>query len=216
MKKNKNKLGERDQKIVGEIDIANERMIRLVGSLLNVSRLEMGTVEVKSEPVDIIGVVNNIINELTPEISDRMIEVKKNYDKNIPTLSGDSSLYGIIFQNLIANSVKYTRSRGEIDISLNVKDGRLVFEVEDNGFGIPRHQQSEVFKKLFGADNARTIETDGTGLGLYIAKSILDIVGGSIRFESEENRGTTFHVELPIKGIVPKQGTTKLMNNLKG
>ncbi|MBI3633285.1 MAG: PAS domain S-box protein [Candidatus Vogelbacteria bacterium] len=213
LKNSKNNLDKREMKMIDEINIANERMIRLVGSLLNVSRLELGTIDIKFQSMNITKIVDEIIFELTSDISVRNIEMKKNYSNNIPDLTGDSDLYSIIFQNLITNAVKYTPSRGRIEVTLSADGQNFLFNVRDNGYGIPKDQQKYVFTKLFRADNVKAIDTDGTGLGLYIAKSVLDLVGGSIRFESEEKKGTTFYVELPIKGVKARGGSTKLVTN---
>lgn len=86
----------------------------------------------------------------------------------------------------------------------------ITVRVADTGCGIPKNQQGKVFTKLFRADNARVIDPDGTGLGLYIAKAIIDRVGGAIWFESEIDKGTTFYVTLPVEGMEKQDGTKTL------
>jgi signal transduction histidine kinase len=87
---------------------------------------------------------------------------------------------------------------------------QLSIVIEDTGFGIPKNQQDKIFSKLFRADNVREQDTEGTGLGLYIVKAIIDHSGGNIWFESEENKGTTFYVTLPLGGMKKKEGTKAL------
>jgi len=95
---------------------------------------------------------------------------------------------------------------------LLIKKGKdnLEVEVADNGLGIPKAQQNKIFEKLFRADNVRQTDTEGTGLGLYIVKSILENSGGKISFKSEENKGTTFYVTIPLSGMKKKEGTKAL------
>ena len=83
--------------------------------------------------------------------------------------------------------------------------------VADDGYGIPKNQQSKIFTKMFRADNVQELDTDGTGLGLYIIKSVVEHSGGKIWFESEENKGTTFYVTIPLKGMSKKEGTKGLI-----
>ena len=122
----------------------------------------------------------------------------------------DKNLTHIIFQNLLSNAVKYTPEKGKVIIDVSRKDKNVEIAVSDTGFGIPKKQQRKVFSKLFRADNARETDTQGTGLGLYIVKSILETVGGDISFKSEENKGTTFNVEIPLAGMKKKKGTRRL------
>lgn len=117
---------------------------------------------------------------------------------------------GIIFQNLISNAVKYTPEGGSVTCSLVSKDHNILISVADTGFGIPVDQQDKIFTKLFRADNVRQKETEGTGLGLYIVKAIVDQSEGKIWFESQENKGTTFTISLPLAGMKPKQGNKEL------
>lgn len=129
-------------------------------------------------------------------------------------ISVDPKLMRIIIQNLVSNAVKYTPEGGTITVGLkyNKKDEKntYVITVSDSGYGIPKNQQSNIFEKLFRADNVRAMDAEGTGLGLYIIKAILDEAGGKISFKSTENKGTTFTVVLPKDGMKQKTGTKKI------
>jgi signal transduction histidine kinase len=115
----------------------------------------------------------------------------------------DPKLLRMIIQNLLSNSVKYTPIGGKVELSVSLADKKNIqIKLRDTGYGIPKKQHSKIFTKLFRADNVREKDTDGTGLGLYIVKSIVEKSGGKIWFESPgENHGTVFYVTLPIKGI---------------
>ena len=125
-------------------------------------------------------------------------------------ISLDSGLMSIIVQNLVSNAIKYTPEGGNVYLSIQQVDNNYVLKVKDTGYGIPIEQQSQIFTKLFRADNIKTKHTEGTGLGLYIVKSILDTVGGKISFKSKEEEGTEFIVEIPITGMRKREGIKPL------
>ena len=116
----------------------------------------------------------------------------------------------VIIQNLISNAIKYTPISGIITVTISYHPNNINsafrINVADSGYGIPSNQKDKIFTKLFRADNIREMDTEGTGLGLYIVKSILDEAGGKISFNSVENKGTTFTVTLPKSGMKQKSG----------
>jgi two-component system phosphate regulon sensor histidine kinase PhoR len=128
----------------------------------------------------------------------------------LPVIQADPKLIHIILQNLLSNSIKYTPEKGTITVSLSVKQSNMVIEVQDTGYGIPKGDQSKIYSKLFRADNVKAKETEGTGLGLYIVKSIIDNSGGTIDFSSAENKGTHFTIILPLTGMKKKSGSKEL------
>jgi signal transduction histidine kinase len=135
-----------------------------------------------------------VIDELAPSIEKKSLKVIFNFDGSIPKLKVDQSLMRIIFQNLISNAVKYTPEEGNVEVNIGYKNEQkktILISVKDNGYGIPAHQQDQIFQKLFRADNVKSKVAEGTGLGLYIVKSIVDHSGGSISFHSKEGQGTT-------------------------
>jgi len=117
----------------------------------------------------------------------------------------------IVLQNLLTNSVNYTPESGKIKLSVKKSKKEILLTVSDNGYGIPKKDQDKIFTKMFRADNVKIRDTSGTGLGLYIVKSIIEqTAGGKIWFESEENKGTTFFIVLPLTGMVKKDGSRAL------
>jgi len=174
----------------------NQRMIDLVNALLNVSRIELGTLKSAPEPVKIVEIAQSVLGELKPQITAKKLEITESYAEKIPIIKVDPRLTRIIFQNLLANAVKFTPPKGKIHLEISKEKSGLLIGVSDTGCGIPASQQGKVFTKLFRADNAIAKETEGAGLGLYIVKSIVEHARGKIWFKSTENKGTTFYVRL--------------------
>ncbi len=204
------KLSDDQQNFVEEIAKGNKRMVDLVNSLLDVSRLELGTFSVEPEEMQVCDSAKSIIKELKPDIKKKSMTLNFTCEKDIPKINADPKLIRIIFQNILSNAVKYTPEKGIIDVDIKVENKYIVIKIKDNGLGIPKSQHDQIFQKLFRADNVKSSDTEGTGLGLYLVKSIVDNSGGSIRFESEENKGTTFTIDLPLTGMKEKKGTKKL------
>jgi len=191
-----------DQKdFLTQIHDSNERMIGLVEDLLNVSRIEAGGTKfvIKKVPTDIIPILDSLATDLVGLAEKH--EVKIIHDTNFPktlSLNVDPEKIRQVFGNLLSNSVKYSHEGGIVTIGVTTDDKTSTFSIKDTGLGIPANQQNRVFEKFFRADNVQTKDTDGTGLGLYVVKAIVEGHGGTLRFESKENMGTTFYVSLLV------------------
>ncbi len=203
-------LNEEQEKFINEIYRGSKRMVELVNALLNVSRLELGTFIIEPSPSDFRKIADDVLKELEPQIKTKKMEIIRNFESDLPMINADPKLVRIIFQNLLSNSVKYTPEKGKIEVFINKNKSDIMIEVKDNGYGIPKKAQEKIYTKLFRADNAKEIDADGTGLGLYIVKSIIDNSGGKISFESEANKGTTFHISFPASGMIKKEGSKQL------
>lgn len=204
------KLKSEQLEYVKEISDGNHRMVDLVNALLNVSRIEMGTLAIDSEPTDLRELADSVLAELKPQLLQKKQKVITNYDKNLSKINLDSKIMRVVWQNFLSNAVKYTPDKGKITVGIAVKGKDALISVADTGYGIPKSQQDKIFTKLFRADNIREKVTDGTGLGLYIIKSIIEQFGGKVWFESVENKGTTFYASIPLKGVSKKEGSKGL------
>ena len=184
------------------------RMIDLVNSMLDTARLEVGTMIKENEEVDVVLVVNDTVQEQSINAQAQNINIKVNIGSGIKTITTDKKLMRMIVENLLSNAIKYTQPGGEVSVSLvSIVDGAFAgkmfardgigLTVTDNGIGIPEDQVDRVFEKMFRADNARSIEVVGTGLGLYTIKMIINEMGGEIWFDTKEGVGTTFYVYIP-------------------
>lgn len=194
------KLTNKQREYLEAITNSNVRLTQLTNELLNASRIESGKTSYNKEPVDVLRLVDDVLEDFDELIKEKSITVKKKYEDNLDNVIADKNVIHLVFQNLISNAVKYTPASGEITIDIKRYEGQLKIIIEDTGYGIPKEEQSKIFTKFFRASNAKTKEPDGTGLGLYIVKSSLDNFGGNITFESSEGKGTKFYVDLPIQG----------------
>ncbi len=213
----KGKLNDDQKEYVQEASMASRRMVSLVNSLLNVSRIEMGTFSIQPESIDIAAVIKPCIKEAEHKILEKGLTLNEEYEPTVPKVMADPKLLGIVIQNLLENAINYTPNEGKIKVSLKKRENDILITVEDTGIGIPENQKSKIFTKLFRADNAREKEANGNGLGLYMTKAIVDNSGGRIWFESPaspaklgEPVGTAFYVAIPISGMKAKEGTKSL------
>ncbi len=205
MKEMGGSLTETQKSYLEEVYNANLRMIELVNALLNVSRIDMGTVQSVPEKLIIIPIVKSVLGELYPSIVEKKLSVHEEYAPDLPEQWFDPKQMRMIFQNLLSNAVKYTPEKGSIEVVVRTEGENIFFSISDSGIGIPKEQQPQIFNKLFRADNAREVDTTGTGLGLYIIKAVIEKHGGSLRFESEVGTGTTFYGILPIQKEKPAE-----------
>jgi len=183
-----------------EIYNSNERMIDLVDSLLDVSRLDLGTLKVKGLPTNISESIKDLIKDIRPLMTKKKVKLIEKYDQPLPIIELDKRLFFVIIQNLLTNAIKYSKTGGEVVLEIKCEGtANVLIKVADKGCGIPIKDQARVFDKLFRADNARKIEPDGNGLGLYIVNSIVKQCQGKFWFETKENVGSTFYISLPIK-----------------
>jgi PAS domain S-box-containing protein len=147
------KLNDEQQKFVTNINLSTERMIALVNSLLNISRIESGRIIIDPVRTNILELVNDVIEELKIKYHGKNQLVKVSSDKNLTLADLDPKLVRQVFLNLLSNSMKYTQDQGEISINISTTDKEIITEIRDNGFGIPIEQQGNIFKKFFRAEN---------------------------------------------------------------
>jgi len=187
---------------IGKTYQSNERMINLINDLLDVTRIEEGKYLYRPTLTDLGTIVQFVMNSCKEEVQRKKLnlEFKKPIPK-LPKIILDVEKIRLVVQNLLENAIKYTPSGGKITVSLkHLKDKKEAeLQVQDTGVGIPKDQQERVFTKFFRAANVMRLDTGGSGLGLFISKNIVEAHGGRIRFESEEGKGTTFYLSLPIK-----------------
>jgi PAS domain S-box-containing protein len=193
------KLSQKQKKYLKEIYIANNKLIKLVNLLLNISRIDLGTFVINISKTDLVKTVNSTIKDLLPQIREKKIKIEKNYPRKSFWIDTDPNIVNIVFQNLLSNSVRYMDKGGKIIINFEKQKSSILIQVSDTGYGIPQNQQPQIFSRFFRAENVKQKDTSGIGLGLYIVKSVIKEIDGEIWFESKEKEGTTFYVRIPLE-----------------
>jgi len=191
-------LTEKQKELMEKTYFSNQRMINLVNDLLNVSRIEEGRFLYELEDVSLKETIRSIIDSVEPAVARKKLEIIfQGEQRTFPNIKADREKITLAIQNIIDNAVKYSPEKGRIVISLEEDDGFLLVSIKDSGIGIPRSQQARVFQRFFRAGNAISQETEGTGLGLFISRNIIEAHKGRIWFESQEGKGTTFYFTIP-------------------
>lgn len=174
------------------------RMVELVDELLIVSRIEQGSFPIRKKDTSLPALIKELTERSKVFAEAKNIKIETYFEENLPLIYCDPALTKLVAENLIDNAIRYTRNDGSIKIRVTRDNSDLRFEIKDSGVGIPKSDQRLIFQKFFRSENALKEQTKGSGLGLYIAKSIIESSGGSIGFESEEGKGTTFYFIIPV------------------
>jgi PAS domain S-box-containing protein len=174
-----------------------ERMDMLVGDFLSVSKFELGTLVAQYTSFGAAQFIQSVYEEHLPLAEKKQVSIETDISGAEGTITSDSHLLHMITSNLLSNAVKYTPPNGRVRLHAVLDGEHLTIDISDTGMGIPPEEQEMIFSKMFRASNAKTQVTDGTGLGLYIVKEAVKILGGAISFRSEVGAGTTFTVVLP-------------------
>lgn len=193
------KLNEKQKDLLGKTYEANERSIILINDLLNVARIEEGRYLYSPEPYQLEGMAQAILDRYANrmKVKKLILNFKKPKEK-LSKVMIDVEKIELVIENLLDNAMKYTPVNGEITVSLQKIGREIEFFVRDSGVGVPEGQQERIFTKFFRASNVLKLETEGTGLGLFLVKNIIEAHGGRIWFESQEGKGSTFYFAIPV------------------
>jgi len=207
------KLSDPQSESLDEIHASSQRMVRLINDLLNVSRLETGRLTIEPEPTSLATLIEAVIEDQEPISNAKNCHIRFSKPKRAKKINIDQTLIRQVVANLISNAVKYSNSENgnvyDIHVSLVTNGDFVECKVQDAGVGIPEAQQDRIFQKFFRADNAVSQAAEGSGLGLYVAKMIVEASGGTIGFTSSKSKGTTFYFTLPIAGSKARKGEKK-------
>ena len=211
----KKNLDARQLDFLNQINTSNRKMIKLVNELLDVSHIETGyKFKIVKKSFALLPLVQEVLKENVLMIKLKGLKIA-NHAPDGMEISADRDKIKQVWQNLLSNASTYTPRGGKISITAKTEDGRQVFTIKDNGIGIPKKQQTRLFEKFFRAKNSVLQDPNGTGLGLYIAKGIIEKHGGEIWFKSAENKGTTFSFSLPKDDLKNKKIIHKKIINKK-
>lgn len=193
------------KEILEKGETSTKRMIALVNDLLDVSRIEEGKFGFNFKDENIEDLIEKIVALLDNKIREKEINfsfIKP--DIRLPMVKADSEKLYLALQNIIENAINYTPKKGSVEISIKEETKNIIIEIKDSGVGIPKSENNRLFNKFFRGKNVIRMQTEGTGLGLFIAKNIIERHNGAIYIESEENKGTKATVWLPKTEILNK------------
>ncbi len=182
---------------VESIENHADRMSRLVDDLLDLAAIESGKQTLSREPVSLLEVVNEVVDDLKTLASNKKTRVSVEPTGGVPPIRGDKAKLKQVVTNLIDNAIKFNKEGGVVTITLSSNSAGLKMDVRDNGIGIPSQDIPRIFERFYRVDKARSREMGGTGLGLAIVKHIVEVHGGSVQVESSVGKGSTFHVHFP-------------------
>jgi len=186
---------------VADARAAAERLIGLVNDLLDISRLESGKLSMTLQPTSLSKLTKGVLDDLAPLIREKGHQLTVTGAGDATEVPADPQLLRQVILNLTSNAIKYTPAGGVISIALGRAAGATArWTITDSGIGIPKGAVARLFEKFYRADNAHTVETEGTGLGLYLVRLIVEKLDGQVWCESQEGRGSTFIFTLPGSG----------------
>lgn len=202
-------ITEQQRKLLDQAYISSQRMVFLIADLLNLSRLRTGKFIIDAMPTNLADVIQSEVGQLVETAKGRGLELTYIKPDNFPTLMLDETKIRQVIMNFIDNAIYYTPQGGHIRVELNQTEQSIEFRVVDDGIGVPKDAQAELFTKFYRAGNARKARPDGTGLGLFMAKKVIVAQGGAIIFKSDEGKGSTFGFTFAkAKIAVPSQPAT--------
>jgi two-component system phosphate regulon sensor histidine kinase PhoR len=182
---------------LARIDSEVDRLTQLVAELTELSRIETGKTGMKKEPLDLNQLVNEVISQLSPQAERQKIAISQDFTADLPSVPADRDRVRQVIANLVYNAIKFTPAGGMITITSRALEDSVVVDIIDTGIGIPKEDLPRVFERFYKGDKARAGE--GTGMGLAIAKHVVEAHGGSIWVRSEEGNGSTFSFSLPLQ-----------------
>ncbi len=198
------------------VKTASANLLGLINNILDLSKIESRNLELESVPVNISKVINDVVKILEPRAKTKGIKVVTDFDDKLPEkVMGDQLRLTQVMFNLLGNAVKFTDS-GTIDINCKLVKGSdklkdyIAFSIKDTGIGVPEDKQADIFERFTQANTDTQRLYGGTGLGLNITKSIIDLYGGNLTMESEPGKGTTFYFILPFKKYVETQNLAEI------
>lgn len=192
-------LNKEQHELLDDIDVSTIRLITMVNDMLDITKIERGDLEMTLEEINIKDVIDSVLGDLNVYAKRHEFTINTQGLAEGILISADKVRIRQVFQNLIDNAIKYSSHPGRLDISTSIKDSMVEIAFKDNGIGVPEKEQSKLFDRFYRASNTSKTSSSGSGLGLYIVKSIANQLGGDIRFESVEGEGTTFYVTLPLR-----------------
>jgi len=201
------KANEQQKEYFGILQENCNRMADLMTKLMAVTKIEGVSYAINKEKINFLDLTQSVIKGFEALAQKNNLKISADLDNNLPEVFTDPFQSKTVMENLLANAINYSHFQNgaaaheikEIKVVLKKKGNNIYFEVRDQGVGIPKNDKKYIFQKFFRSQNSLRYKTQGSGLGLYIVRSLVKRLGGKIGFMSEENKGSAFWFTLPIK-----------------
>jgi signal transduction histidine kinase len=190
-------------------------MIRLINNLLDITKLDSGYIKINKKNGDIVSVIEDIAQSIAGYVESKDIQLIFDTDIEEKFMGFDHDMIERVMLNLISNAVKYSHSYGHIYVNIIDKTSSVVIEVKDEGEGIPEDKLKVIFERFGQVNNTLSRKCEGTGIGLYLVKSFIEMHGGKISVSSEEGMGSKFSIELPVILVEDENAEDKALYKTK-
>ncbi|MFA5536811.1 MAG: DUF3365 domain-containing protein [Bacillota bacterium] len=192
----------KDEKVVQEIKNNSKILLGMINNILELAKLEAGKMDLYFELLDLVDVINAVENVVTPLADKKQITLITDVDLNVPLILGDQEALRRVVENLVSNAIKFTPEKGKVEVKVtcNPEQNEVIISVEDNGIGISEEDKPLIFEKFVQSDTSVYRKYSGSGLGLAVAKELVELHGGWIKVKSEIDKGSIFVVGIPING----------------
>jgi two-component system, OmpR family, phosphate regulon sensor histidine kinase PhoR len=174
----------------------SNRLARLIEDVLSISKIEAGKITFEMKPLNLDEVIQDAVTIYKTQAEDKQIDLSYEGEEKLSKIMGDRDAMSQVIVNLVSNALKFTPSKGKIDVRLKHRNDLIILDVEDNGLGIPKMEQERIFQKFYRIHRPGT-QIQGTGLGLSIVMEIVEKHNGKIELFSEENKGSLFRISIP-------------------
>jgi signal transduction histidine kinase len=190
-------LSELQEKLLNKAYSSNERQLSIINEMLFVARADSGQIKIQEDLIDLQSLIKDTVEEQQLAFFNKEQTFKINIPEEKVLFVGDEQYLRMAIENLISNATKYTPEGGHIDIFLKQSDSSIKIEVSDTGVGVSEEDKKLLFRKFTRIPNDLTGLVNGSGLGLYLVKKVIETHGGTVEFESEEGIGSTVKIILP-------------------
>ena len=196
---NKGKLPKEEWELVNRSLVSSQQLFTLVQNLLNVNKIEREQISVAPQSLDYLPILTKVVDDLKNQAAVKSIILTLNpSSQSLPKVIADPIRISEVVTNLVANAINYTNPGGKVDVSITASPSEVTTTISDTGVGIPKEAIPHLFTKFFRVSNTMQQASKGTGLGLYISKSIIEKLNGKISVESESGKGSRFSFTLPV------------------
>jgi signal transduction histidine kinase len=186
---------------IDQINKSSQRLLALVSSLLDLSKIERGALKLDRRDIDINFAVQRAVDENSFDAATKNIDLKCEYGEELPMINGDCARLQQAVSNLLNNAIKFTHDGGLVVIRSEQYDNRIMISVTDNGIGIDQSKLPFIFERFSQGDGSTTRKYGGAGIGLSLVKSLIEMHGGEVVVDSEPGKGSTFSLLLPANGM---------------